>query len=309
MLGLSGAVTGTRFEVSLAWTTLKFILYSSSEITFTVSGATLEATGKFSGSLRAAGYWSGGDLAGGDVATLDTHAGRIPRGGRLSATVQSDTATLQFQWRVEGEGELLMMALPHQQETLTNPSTPHTGRVLKGRLVGYTGDIWTFLEPLTTIAWTSTRPLPTAKVASVRTALAEDVASTGCCSDDPYFGGKQMAKLARLALIAEELGEVALAKEARDRVKPVLEGWLAGTNGDRLLYDQTWGGVVSINGLSNQHADFGNGMYNDHHFHYGYHIYTAAVVAKAEPDWGDTWAEAVLHLISDVAEPSRSSRY
>ena len=33
------------------------------------------------------------------------------------------------------------------------------------------------------------------------------------------------------------------------------------------------------------------GMYNDHHFHYGYHIYTAAVLARADPAWGRQWEE------------------
>ena len=44
-------------------------------------------------------------------------------------------------------------------------------------------------------------------------------------------------------------------------------------------------------------------------FHYGYHIYTAAVMVKQEPAWKDKWDSAVLHMISDVAEPSRESEW
>ena len=40
---------------------------------------------------------------------------------------------------------------------------------------------------------------------------------------------------------------------------------------------------------------------------YRYHIYTAAVMAKADPSWGAEWEDKVLHMISDVAEPSRVS--
>ena len=54
---------------------------------------------------------------------------------------------------------------------------------------------------------------------------------------------------------------------------------------------QTWGGVCSTCGLHDEQCDFGNGMYNDHHFHYGYHIYTAAVLARADPAWGEKWNE------------------
>ena len=112
-----------------------------------------------------------------------------------------------------------------------------------------------------------------------------------------------------MAVIAEELGEAGLAQEARDKVKPFIEGWLAGTNGNKLVYDQVWGGVCSTNGLNDLRADSGNGKYNDHHFHYGYHIYTAAVLAKADSAWGDEWEDAVLHMISDIAEPSRESEW
>ena len=57
------------------------------------------------------------------------------------------------------------------------------------------------------------------------------------------------------------------------------------------VYEETWGGVCSTCGLHDEQCDFGNGMYNDHHFHYGYHIYTAAVLARADPAWGEKWNE------------------
>lgn len=88
-----------------------------------------------------------------------------------------------------------------------------------------------------------------------------------------------------------------------------MEGWLGGTNGNNLLYESSWGGLVSTCGLQDDGCDFGNGLYNDHHFHYGYHIYTAAVLARSDPEWGREWEERVLHMISDIAEPSRASPY
>ncbi len=81
-----------------------------------------------------------------------------------------------------------------------------------------------------------------------------------------------MAKLARLSLIAEEVGDSASAATFLDNVRPVLESWLDATNNDPLLYDQTWGGIVSTNGTLDPGADFGQGYYNDHYFHYGFEI-------------------------------------
>jgi endo-1,3(4)-beta-glucanase len=46
------------------------------------------------------------------------------------------------------------------------------------------------------------------------------------------------------------------------------------------------------------------GFYNDHHFHYGYHIYAAAVVAHFDADWGRKFFEQVVMLVRDIANPS-----
>jgi len=50
-------------------------------------------------------------------------------------------------------------------------------------------------------------------------------------------------------------------------------------------------------------------FYNDHHFHYGYHIYAAAVVAHFDPQWGREHFEQVLLLIRDIANPSRDDSF
>ena len=177
----------------------KWIIYSSSDITFTVNGNTLNASGAFNGSLRAAGVWESGENSGvGDIATLDAHSGSIPVGGTVSAHVHGNTAILEFRWKVEGNGDLLMMSLPHQQKIFSkNRVTPHKSKVLKGMMAGYTGNTWTFDVPLTTIGWGAPRPVPEGKKDAVRASLATDIANASCCANDTYLGGKQMAALAR----------------------------------------------------------------------------------------------------------------
>ena len=49
--------------------------------------------------------------------------------------------------------------------------------------------------------------------------------------------------------------------------------------------------------------------YNDHHFHYGYHIYAAAVVAKHRPEWAREYFERILLYIRDIANPSADDQY
>lgn len=74
-----------------------------------------------------------------------------------------------------------------------------------------------------------------------------------------------------------------------------------------LAYDQSWKGAVSSASYvtGDAGADFGNTYYNDHHFHYGYFVYTAAVIAYLNPAWlsqgnNQAW---VSMLVRDYANP------
>lgn len=293
----SGSVTGTKFVMQLnngqTW-----IVYASSTVTMSVSGGALVASGSFTGTLRAA------LSQGGDEAVLDAHAGRIPVGGEVSATATGDMGELVFDWETEGSGPLLMLALPHHMDVLSSPTTPGLVRnTLKGDMTGISGLAWTMEEPLTTIGFESPNGIEPALEQDVRNALAQDI-GFAVTAPDPYFGGKQFSALARLALIADELGETTLANGYRNALGSALEERLAGQNGDPLLYDNTWGGLVVSSGISNPGAAFGQGYYNDHHFHYGYWIYAAAAMAKDNPAWVSQWGDEVMDLIRDIAEPS-----
>ena len=63
-------------------------------------------------------------------------------------------------------------------------------------------------------------------------------------------------------------------------MKNALIPWFVSAPGDSFLYDSTYGGLVSKDGINNQQSDFGIGWYNDHHFHYGYFIYACAVLIQ-----------------------------
>ena len=46
------------------------------------------------------------------------------------------------------------------------------------------------------------------------------------------------------------------------------------------------------------------GYYNDHHFHFGYFVYAASVIAKTDSNWVNTYGDAVLSLIRDYSNPA-----
>jgi endo-1,3(4)-beta-glucanase len=58
-----------------------------------------------------------------------------------------------------------------------------------------------------------------------------------------------------------------------------------------------------------QGQNFGAGFYNDHHYHFGYHIYAAAVLSKFDPDWAKRFHQHVLLLIRDIANPSNDDNF
>ena len=146
-----------------------------------------------------------------------------------------------------------------------------------------------------------------------------------------YWGGKGWWKLARLVLLAAEFEDGALEAQLHSTLRTRLtealspDGPLASTH--RFVYEPEWGGVMHNGSMSDFMTDFGAGWcgmrvhlcalcrqshplscwhahrYNDHHFHYGYVWYAAAVVARRDPAWIAEWGEYVQLLVRDVLSP------
>jgi endo-1,3(4)-beta-glucanase len=102
-------------------------------------------------------------------------------------------------------------------------------------------------------------------------------------------------------------GQKTLAAAGLQRLEAAFAVFVNNQQTFPLVYDQSWKGAVSsatyVTGDSG--VDFGNTFYNDHHFHYGYFVYTAAVIAYLDPDWlkQGTNRAWVSMLIRDYANP------
>lgn len=295
-----GVAMGTRFEVVLSDGST-WVLYSSSALTFDWTRTALTARAAFTGTLRAASLQRPADAA-----ILDAHAETVPRGGSLELTVACDVATMRFVFRSTGSAPLLMNALPHHLARLAMPSLVALEYpTLTGLLRGVEGNTWTMTVPLSTTTWTAPRGIDPTFEPAVRSALAADTASLPSgVAGDPYFGGKALARLARFALIADELNDATTATKVRARLGPLVAGWLDGTNGDPLVFDTTWGGIVTTGSLASPGAAFGAGHYNDHHFHWGYHLYAAAVMARNDPAFVTAHRAGLISMVRDIANPS-----
>lgn len=245
-----------------------------------------------------------------NLKVLDQYKAAYPMGGIVKYEFNDpDVATLNFQFIKGGDKNIpiLHLALPHQQSVLsTNSNLIKLGgyRCIKGELVAVLGDTWTMKEPLTKITnYHSPNPIRPDMMPLLAEAVKGDLGRFKIESTliDPYFFGKAVAKLARLILIAEATNQPDLIPPALQKLQSHLEPWLSGANANRFVYDQTWGGIVTVNGLKSAGADFGNGYYNDHHFHYGYFLYACSVVGKFDAGWLTKYRNPIMVLIKDIA--------
>jgi len=300
---VNATMTGDRFELALnngqTW-----ILYTSQETTFIIANNTLTATEPMTGSMRIAILDGTGVSMSEDV--LDAHADACPQAASVYATATGDQAELVFDWNVVsmtgGEpGVPLLCALPHHTPVLAESAmTAHAYPTIKGDMHPVSATTWHMTEALTTIGFESPEGIAPSLEQDVRDALEADV-NWPITAGDTYFGGKQLAAVGRMAVIADELNETALATSYRSTLAASLHPWLNATNSDPLRYDTSWGGVVSSSGGS-----FGQGLYNDHHFHYGYFLYAAAAMAKGNPTWVAQYGDKVMDLVRNLANPAPS---
>ncbi|KAJ2327162.1 hypothetical protein GGH92_010105, partial [Coemansia sp. RSA 2673] len=237
----------------------------------------------------------------------------IPVGGTVSVESDDDSATFAIQWHTQGgpADQLLMCALPHHQSSRVDAQwVEEIGKywTSMGQVRGVRGSRWQLVEAVEALGFSGRTELSETDRSVLRELVLADVSAlpndVNVLPPDPYFFGKAVARATRIALIADEIGDVASCQQATERAIAWLEPWLDGTNPNYLVYDDEWKGIVSQRGLGDSGADFGQGRYNDHHFHYGYFIYAAAVLGKLCPSWLAQRREGIDLLVRDYCNMS-----
>jgi endo-1,3(4)-beta-glucanase len=120
---------------------------------------------------------------------------------------------------------------------------------------------------------------------------------------DSYNEGQMMNRMIQTARIAHEIGDF----EARDKmiatIKERLEDWLTAEMGEVAFiyyYHSPWTALLGYPAGHGQDVNI-----NDHHFHWGYFIHSAAFLEQFEPGWSSEWGEMINLLIRDAASPNR----
>lgn len=265
---------------------------------------------------------------------FDASAGVYPLRGNVSATVSGAVGDYTLSWTKGGSinQTLLMFALPHHVQSLTEAQSADINTSLqldtttKGIATAITADSWTLVEPNMPISmgfapWSnvtgSVNSLPLSAINLINNVSASELAQDFASQtnlNSMYYSGKALAKFASMIYAVNNLANnTGAASAGLVKLKECLNTFVNNTQILPLVYDTVWGGVVSSGTYQNGDfgLDFGNTYYNDHHFHYGYFVYTAAVIAYLDPSWlslgsNKAW---VNMLVRDYANPVSNDPY
>ncbi|KAI5362046.1 Putative endo-1,3(4)-beta-glucanase, glycosyl hydrolase family 81 [Septoria linicola] len=255
----------------------------------------------------------------------DESAGTYPIGVNITASVSGKSGSYTLSWTKNGtmDQDLLMFALRHHTDAMSYPdqnglTSLQLRTTTKGMATAIKGDSWTMTEkdlPIN-MGFGPWRPSdghvedysPSVKEA-IETAGAEDIrqdilGQTNVSS--AYYDGKALAKFAATCYALHDIASNdTLALSGLQPLKQAFAHHIDNEQTWPFVYDENWGGVVSNASYvtGNPLEDFGNAYYNDHHFHYGYFVYAAAVIGYLDPDWlgNSTNKDWVNMLVRDYA--------
>ena len=202
----------------------------------------------------------------------------------------------------------LFCLLPHQYKNLSS-SIDYVGNktfdTLRGTLKLVKGNTFTVKTKFNGIL-----PFFQYDIKDIQTTLSEyltvdnNETPVGSVPTDTYHGGKVLAKLANMLPVADNLNDTTTKRSIIAKLKSLLADWFTYSAGETNKYfayePNVWGGLIGINN------SYGSEQYNDHHFHYGYFIYTAAILAMYDDTFAQDYGGMVELLIKDIANTKRN---
>ncbi|KAK1149325.1 endo-1,3-beta glucanase [Aspergillus melleus] len=264
---------------------------------------------------------------------FDNSSGVYALEGAVSGAVSDQTGTYNLAWAKAGKDvqstPLLMFALPHHIESFDSSTKGRVTNITirtttKGQATAVIGEIWTMNEPDLPVGmgfapWsTSQGSVDTLSAAAQKvileaapTELKQDVGKESDLNS-MYFSGKALSKFATLVYTVNKLGgNPQLADSAFKALKDAFARFVNNQQQYPLVYDNVWKGVVSSASYDggDTGADFGNTLYNDHHFHYGYFIHAAAIIGTLDPTWLPANKEWVNVLVRDAGNSAANDAY
>jgi endo-1,3(4)-beta-glucanase len=297
---------------------------------FVLSRSTIRGPPNFVGMIQVTKNPSGEE----GERVFDKSAGAYAISTTISGSVEGASGSYSLWWDKGGvrDQTLLMYALPHHVESFDSDTKGKMQDIslvttTKGVARAVLADRITMVEPdlpdtLGFAPWikspggaqggSSNIKLNAAAINLINEAGRKELGQSfipQTSLNSMYYSGKGLAKFAGIVYTMQTMAENSnLAAAGLTKLKDAFNVFVNNTQPEPLVYDNVWKGVVSGSTYRPPYdtgLDFGNTLYNDHHFHYGYFVWTAAVIGHLDPSWlneGDNkiWVNT---LVRDYANP------
>jgi len=240
-----------------------------------------------------------------DVTTVTPYAFRIPRKTTMTYHYDANTSSLSTTFHVDQS--VLMGFLPHHYYASFNfqLSTFHY-LTPRGQMRLAEGNDFTFTYPVHGFLPYFPAPMDWKDdfSATRMTELNADYAKRGSFGGDTYWGGKGLTQMAHYMTFALQMGDTATFRMAKQRLKEVLIDWYTYTPGEERYYFARyprWGALIGMD------PSYDSDTFNDHHFHYGYFIYSSALLCMLDDDFRQQYGPMAREVARDYANWQRSA--
>lgn len=128
--------------------------------------------------------------------------------------------------------------------------------------------------------------------------MIADYAQKGSFGADTYWGGKGLTQMAHYMTFAYQIGDNELFEKTKSRLKDALVNWFTYTPGEKDFYFaryQRFGALVGFD------SSYDSDTFNDHHFHYGYFVYSAALLCMFDDDFRNGYGQMAREVALDYA--------
>lgn len=261
----------------------------------------------------------------GDLQGFSSYATSIPRNTRVSWNYDEASARISTTWKVQAENlrtpggpaPVMQGFLPHVYKYALpgaglnfESATPfRTPRGAMKMAVADNGE-FTYAYRFSGMLPTYAAPREGDAAANgfnpeVLNSLMEDYASKGTFGGDTYWGGKGLTQMALNMTFAKQTGNTEVYESSRRRLREAFENWLTYTPGEDTFffsYYPRWGAMLGFD------VSYDSDAFNDHHFHYGYFTYAAALLCMENKEFAAEYGDILTLIAKDYANWDHSDK-
>lgn len=259
-----------------------------------------------------------------DLATFEKYAYSIPRSTTLTWRYDESQAMINTTWTVTaenlrnkgGDAPVMQGFLPHAYKTTRREFLfdGHEYLTPRGTLrmavsdekgsqhsfsFGYRFD---GMLPYYAAPTTDNSESNTYRPAQMK-ALIDNYAANGTFGADSYWGGKGLTQMALNMTFAKETGNTAAYEMSKRKLRETLVNWLTYTPGEDTFffaYMPHWGSLLGFD------PGYDSEGFNDHHFHYGYFTYSAALLCLEDKEFARDYGPMLTLIAKDYANWDRN---